>query len=140
MIPATRQRWLQVGMGALVLVGALVALWFAWELNFVHERQAMIETLRTRGAIVTTFDDQSAPLADSDSPYARVRIPFWRRYLGDETVPFIGLVPGAQSAEAEHDLRALFPEAKLQFVSLNWNGSHLPRRNPQSDLPTAAEK
>lgn len=116
------------------------AWWFVWELTLVHQRQAMIETLRARGAIVTTFDDKSAPLAGSDNPYAHVRIPFWRGFLGDETVPFIGLVPGAQSAEAEHQLRVLFPEATLEFVSLDWTDTQPARRAPQSVSPTTAEK
>ena len=54
-VPAPRRRWFQFGLRTLFVLTTLVALWLAWELSFIRERQAW---LRENPALV----DQDAPL------------------------------------------------------------------------------
>ena len=41
-LPAPRRRWFQFGLRTLFVLMTLVALWLAWELNFIRERQAWL--------------------------------------------------------------------------------------------------
>jgi hypothetical protein len=41
-LPAARRRWFQFRLRTLFVLTTLVALWLAWELSFIRERQAWL--------------------------------------------------------------------------------------------------
>jgi len=65
-VPAPRRRWFQYSLRTLFVLMTVVALWLAWELSFIRERQAW---LRENPALV----DQDAAL--SPVPLAQIVTP-----------------------------------------------------------------
>jgi hypothetical protein len=95
----TRRRWFQFPLTYLFLLTTLVAIWLAWELSFIRERQTWVR-------------EHEAALEPDPANTARVAsIPWWRRLLGDEAVPAIMDVdwPDQERARVEK----LFPEAVI---------------------------
>jgi hypothetical protein len=74
---ATRptRRFFQFSITSMLLVTTLVAIWLAWDLSFIRERQAWIR--------------QNASLLESDPSAQPVvaHVPWWRVMLGDEADP-----------------------------------------------------
>ena len=116
------RRFFQFSITSLLLLTALVAIWLAWELAFIRERQAW---LRTNGALLVDSD----LIANS----ALAHIPVWRILLGDTPVTAIqepNEWPNAERAYAAE----LFPEVQLWKASLPMNGIWLRSLRMSRDL------
>jgi hypothetical protein len=94
-------RFFQFSITSMLLVTTLVAIWLAWELAFIRERQAWIR--------------DNAALLESDPSAQRVvaHIPWWRMLLGDEAVATLEESDEWSEDERDYVVR-LFPEATLQ--------------------------
>jgi hypothetical protein len=107
----SRRRWFQFSLTSLFMVTALVAVWLAWELAFVHERRQYIKqhpellTEVPAGALKT-----------------KSMIPWWRELLGDEAIKSVSVPTEWPEAEKSH-VAKLFPEATT--VGLDRYGSYL---------------
>jgi len=113
----TRRRWFQFGTGTMLLVVSLVAIWLAWQVGIVRERQAVIDFIRERGGAVVAAKDWQPPSAYAPigtvTPAVRPQatIPFWRRWMGDEPMANVFLPVGTAQADVER-ATAAFPEAE----------------------------
>ncbi|MBI2825910.1 MAG: hypothetical protein HYX69_14590 [Planctomycetia bacterium] len=70
-----RRRWFQFGLGTMFLLVTLFALWLAWELNFIHQRQAFLAWVDRKNAEVT-----NAWFMVNPPRVPPATIPFWRRW------------------------------------------------------------
>ncbi|MBI2825907.1 MAG: hypothetical protein HYX69_14575 [Planctomycetia bacterium] len=102
-----RRRWFQFGLGTMFLLVTLFALWLAWELNFIHERQAFLAWVDRKNAEVT-----NAWFMVNPPRVPPATIPFWRRWLGDTAVDTVELPPNSTAADRDR-AKALFPEADV---------------------------
>ena len=91
------------------VVVTVLALWLGWELKFIRERQKMRQWLFDHdGAAGTAWDAGMAEDA--------VKIPVWRRWLGDEPTALVALDDKSAAAH-EGRARRLFPEAIILRMS-----------------------
>jgi hypothetical protein len=99
----SRRRWFRFSLRTMFVVVTLFALWLGWELNYVRERHATRKWIVDSGGVVILGTDQReiAP--------GIVRIPFWRRWLGDYAVGMVVLKSDATPREIE-GAKAIFPE------------------------------
>ena len=126
--PKTRRRWFQFRLTMLFVLMTLVAVWLAWELSFIRERQAW---LRENAALVDPDSILAANFVTSlSTPLSRQitgtltfntvapgepkeSIPWWRNWLGDEAVSII--LAGKDWTDDDHEqVVRLFPEAKIR--------------------------
>jgi hypothetical protein len=97
--PKPTRRWFQFGITSLFLLTALVAIWLAWELPYIRQRQAWVR-------------ENPARLEPNQNEPPRVaRIPWWRTMLGDEPVTWIS--SDYWSDDERATVSTLFPEASL---------------------------
>ncbi|MBI2826476.1 MAG: hypothetical protein HYX69_17510 [Planctomycetia bacterium] len=103
--PKPRRRRFQFSLGTLLLVMTLFAVWLAWELRFIRERQAFMawveKTLATEVNHAWLFDPLAKP----------AQIPTWRRWLGDKPVDVLLLPYVATDADAEKARSSSLPAA-----------------------------
>jgi hypothetical protein len=95
----TRHR-LQFSVTSLFILTTLVAIWLAWELSFIRERQVWV---RENERLLTSDPTAVAP------PVAH--IPWWRTLLGDQAVPSILAIEWSDEDTAH--VGRLFPEAVI---------------------------
>jgi hypothetical protein len=110
MTTTPKRRRTQFGLRGLLIGVTLVACfvgWLAWEWRFVRERKAFAASGKAISVawLHETEMDESARTQIAK----RVRIPFWRRLLGDDTAMFVNFRRDSDESEA----RVLFPEATL---------------------------
>ena len=98
--PQPRRRWFQFSLASLFFLTTLVAIWLAWELAFIRERQVWIK--------------QNTSLLEpgQSTPPVVAHIPWWRMLLGDEAVPTIENSDDWPEEERVYATK-LFPEAIL---------------------------
>jgi len=108
--PPDRRRWFQFSLGTLFVVMTLVALWLAWELNFIRERKAMRRTIAEKGFVSTVKEWNSEA-----GRVSQAKVPFWRVWLGDEAIAMIMLEQGATEFDLEQ-VRSRFPEANSSIA------------------------
>jgi hypothetical protein len=111
--PKIRRRWLQFGLGPMLLLVTVFAVWLAWELRFVRERQAYMQRCAERPwPCLMAPDAATSPLINHTIPVPS--IPIWRRWLGDEAVVYVGH-PEYETPDSLRrfrlDCQRLFPEA-----------------------------
>jgi hypothetical protein len=108
MPPALKQtrRRLQFSLTSLFILTTLVAIWLAWELSFIRERQAW---LRDNPAFVHRME------AGEETALPEPHISWWRRCLGDEAVQLI-VCPAGWSESERDRVQTMFPEATLGFA------------------------
>ena len=112
----TRRRWYQFGIGTMLLVVTVFAVWLGWELKFIRKRQAMIRQLRAGGSTAESTEElRRSPDGTYRPKAAAATIPFWRRWLGDEPVALIWLTTESEGRFIAM-VGAMFPEADTQVV------------------------
>jgi hypothetical protein len=101
------RRLLQFGIGMMLIIVTVIALWLSWELKFVRERQFVIQEYKAQ------IDLPSGPTVVG-------HIPWWRSLMGDEGVSTILLLPEDPSSSR---FSALFPEATTWWFKppSNWS-------------------
>jgi hypothetical protein len=114
---APPRRRFRFSLRTLFVLVTVFGVWFGWELKFVRERQAVREELQRNGGIVQTAAEIQQPW------FVGTRtIPFWRRWLGDEAMWFVGplydLVDEPRIKYLERLVR-LFPEADVSAPVLS---------------------
>lgn len=113
-VPKHSRRWFQFGLGAMLVWVTVLAVALGWELNFIRERRAFLQSLQKQ---------QLAEIARSNTPVGSLysvsavyppvpAIPFWRRWLGDEPQDVITFPRETPPAEMDK-AKMLFPEATL---------------------------
>jgi hypothetical protein len=108
---APSRRWFQFSLGTLFVLMTVLAIWLAWELMFIRERQAW---LRRYPLLVDSEMLRSIPPRTS-------RIPWWRTLLSDEPVPLIAELDIWDDNDRKY-VAELFPEAEI--VSLLDKGAN----------------
>jgi hypothetical protein len=106
--PTTRRRRFQFGLGTMLALMTLLALWLGWEKHYIQERRDFLEL--NKAAIAA---GPKRYVMSRRVPPKPAEIPFWRRWLGDEPVDVISM-PFAAGKEAHAKAMALFPEARLE--------------------------
>jgi hypothetical protein len=104
--PPTRRRWYQFGLGTMLVVTAIVAVWLAWELSYIRERQAW---LRDNPAFVHRMEP------GEETALPEPHISWWRGCLGDDAVQLI-VCPAGWSESERDRVQTMFPEATLGFA------------------------
>jgi hypothetical protein len=107
------RRIFQFSITSMLLVTALVAIWLAWELAFIRERQAWI---KDHPLLVD-------PSLFQGLPAHVATIPWWRRVLGDEAVPSIAALD-IWDDDDKAAVTRLFPEAALRDVANSANAAN----------------
>jgi hypothetical protein len=95
----------------------LFALWLGWELKFIRDRRSFLKSMDelreaelAQAATGLTVAFGGLGWTFQGAPAVAVRIPFWRRWLGDE--PQIELILPQSSTDADmENAKRLFPEA-----------------------------
>src|SRR5262249_25965336 len=105
--PPTRRRWLQFGLGPMLMFFTALtacAAWLGLEVQFVRERRAEVRVITES----CNFVWSSAYLRSrSNLGPAPPELPIWRRWLGDEAIAFISYDDA--TAEQEARWQRLFP-------------------------------
>ena len=104
------RRFFQFSITSMLLVTALVAIWLAWELAFIRERQAWI---KDHPLLVDPSLLQGLPVHVAT-------IPWWRRVLGDEAMPSIAALD-IWDDDDRAAVMHLFPEAALRDLANSAN-------------------
>ena len=115
--PPTRRRWFQFGLGTMLLLVTVFAVWLGWELSYIRERRAYAQGCADRGRPCVFVSEASAQGLDKLG-VALPTIPIWRRWLGDEAVVLVGLpttdfskpIDPATQQQFMDDCERLFPE------------------------------
>ena len=106
-----RRRWFRFNLRTMFLLVTLFSVWLGRETWVVRERLAMRKWLDQIGG--------RAHPTIKPSKYANLEplvletvntLPFWRRWLGDESLEFVSLPSPSEHAER---ISRLFPEAKI---------------------------
>ena len=116
--PPTRRRWFQFSVGTLLLLVTVFAVWLGWELKFIRDRQAWLR----ENAVLVDPEMRPDDVFPGGSyvimpplrlpPRYEASIPTWRKWLGDEAVPWI--IEGEDWTDIDRARAVrLFPEAKL---------------------------
>jgi hypothetical protein len=129
-IPRSTRRRFQFSLGSMFVLMTLVAMWLAWELSFIRQRQVWIR-------------DHESWLVAGPRTVPEASIPWWRGLLGDEAVPSI-LVGVETPAEERNHVQKLFPEAVTWSATpvMSGTGSYLsfPDQTTTDGLPTGNEQ
>jgi len=120
--PPTRRRWFQFSLTSLFVLTTLIAIWLAWELAFIRERQAWLRKnpgladpdravapMPIMGATIS--GTALALISSPTSPPREAFIPWWRKWLGD--APVATIVDVNITDDDRTHLARLFPEAEL---------------------------
>ncbi len=107
------RHWFQFGIGTMILLVTVFAVWLGWELAFIRERKSRLQVFSTDDYYwASDFDKDSFAFVSANVGYEkRVVIPCWRSCLGDVPMLCIYLMPGKPPCEEE--MRRLFPEAVI---------------------------
>ena len=101
------RRWFRFSLRTVLVTSAVLAGvlgWIAMNAHLVQTRRAMLTSIVDHGGSYGTeiYDPRTEP----------VDIPWIRKWLGDETVFWIGLRNGSTADEIER-VKAIFPEADV---------------------------
>lgn len=105
----SRRRWFQFSLTSLFLLTTLVAIWLAWELAFIHERQTWLRENAVLVDPIGATNQITSPAGPGTISFVQIvppppavprSIPWWRRMLGDEAVPAI--LEGEGWADDDH--------------------------------------
>jgi hypothetical protein len=115
--PTTPRRWFHYSLRTLFVVVTLFALWLGWELKFIRDRRSFLKSMdelrdaeMTQAATGLTVAFGGLGWTFQGAPAVDVRIPFWRRWRGDEAQ--IGLILPRSSTDADmENAKRLFAEA-----------------------------
>ncbi len=106
-----RRRWFQFGIGTMLVVVALFAVWLGWESRIFHARQEMLRQIEIEGG--HTSDGRNTGSAhlkrEGDGSTA---IPYIRALMGDR---FVNLVwfPVIELTPRQWEIVAHFPESRI---------------------------
>jgi hypothetical protein len=112
-----KRRWLQFSLATMFFVVTAFAIWLAWELSYIRERKAFLESVKQELEI----QDRAALVAVAPGGWIissnwTVRppatIPFWRKWFGDEAVDDVRMPKKASAIDLEK-AKALFPESQI---------------------------
>jgi hypothetical protein len=108
------RRWFRYSLRTMFVVVTVFAVWLGWELKFIRDRKAMVDWINYNGFACTAAEASPDLPPDKillDPSPRRVTIAFWRRWLGDEAVAYIGISTRAPDSENWQAAARLFPEA-----------------------------
>jgi hypothetical protein len=111
---APGRRWLSFSLKTMLVVVTAFAVWLGWELKSIRDRKAMLEWINDNGFACTATEASPDLPPDKrlfDPSPRRVTIPFWRRWLGDEAIAYIGIGKKAPDSATWKTVARLFPEA-----------------------------
>lgn len=111
-----RRTWFRFSLRSLFVVITCACVWLGYQMNIVHQRQALRKSIVARGGVVTETDPSAARMPDLEG------IAWYRQLLGDRAAASIELPPDPATHDVSiGDLQAaleIFPEAEV-------SGSHL---------------
>jgi hypothetical protein len=111
--PKRNRRWFQFSLRTLLLLITLAAIWCGWQAHLVSERKATSGTLREKGATFITPDTKRD---------ASLGVSLWLRvhFIGDSPIDAIWLPRARFSEKDAANVRAIFPEAKVERIYGEW--------------------
>jgi hypothetical protein len=109
MTPAPKRRWFRFSLRTLFVAVTVFAIWLGLELKFIRERRDFLET-RDRNVEADGLSDVF--IYEFGTKPKSWPIPFWRRWLGDETRELIVLWSNSTDADRQRAAE-LFPEAQI---------------------------
>ena len=117
--------WLTFSLRTMFVVVTVFAVWLGWELKYVRDRKAALDLLTQSGGTTVIYGTLSNPVS------LPVPIPWWRRLLGDEGIPYL-LFPATWTDEECNHAIQLFPEARPYPRPLGWKsgGKLMPMAPP----------
>lgn len=102
-----RRRWVQSSIGILLVIAAVVVIWFAYGLHWVKSREQTLQHLKEDGADIYLPGDGGMPT----EPWRE--LPLTLRLVRAEPVSAIILNKNRHSQEDRDHMRSLFPEASF---------------------------
>jgi hypothetical protein len=106
-----RRRWFQFSLTGMLLLVTVIAVTLGWELSFIRERRALFELMIERKAVAEKDSELMAQFSKMGARYLPEVLPWWRRWLGDEPVGYIGL--NSSTIDLSDEAMRLFPEAQI---------------------------
>jgi hypothetical protein len=104
---------------AVMVVGSFLG-WIGAENRFVRDRKAYGGQVRAEGGYAVTYPTSDLLCSSDEYPNrheARLRtprVPFWRRWLGDEPFGLV-VVPAAWPKQEAMKVKSLFPESSVYW-------------------------
>ena len=118
---APNRRWFHFSLRTLFVVVTVLGIWLGWQLHFVSRRKQAINWLEKDldGLVIYSSWVRDDPALARDRPDVLKwpQLPFWRRWLGDETIAEIWLPKDAYNDANLARLAKCFPEALLRDPS-----------------------
>jgi hypothetical protein len=105
------RRWFRYSLRTMFVVVTVFALWLGWELKFIRDRKAMQTWLKENGGSVMSVDEGYQIAGHWGGGFVPPSIPWWRRMLGDEPIPSVGLP--REEPKYKDRCSLLFPEAEI---------------------------
>jgi hypothetical protein len=112
-----RRRWFRFSLRTMFVMVTLFSFWLGWQAWIVRERLAMRKWLDDNGGSA----GPPMRLVDERGPFVFEQVntlPFWRRWLGDESIRSVSFpvfpAPSEHVAQLERAKR-IFPEARIGF-------------------------
>jgi hypothetical protein len=116
--PASPRRWFNFSLRTMFVLVTLLSCWLAWETSVVRHRKAVLDGLKTNGAIRFTTAKAWEERYPGGSPLGRpARISLVRQWLGDEAIQEIQYQSWFYVEFVKVDLaevKRAFPEAELR--------------------------
>jgi hypothetical protein len=130
---APRRRWFRFSLRTLFVLVTLFAVWLAWQLNLIHQRNAMHRWIEAHGGSAATgslgksFRDEIIQAVGPDPDFIRQfapetrtgTIPWFKTILGDHAVAYIVIPRVFDPGHVYKRAQVLFPEALIIPVPLD---------------------
>jgi hypothetical protein len=117
MTSAPKRRWFRFSLRTLFVVVTVFGIWLGWQLHFVTRRKQAINWLEEAGGLAihsSWVRDDPSLARDRPDVLNWPQLPFWRRWLGDETIVEIWIPKDAYNEANIARLAKCFPEAVLR--------------------------
>jgi hypothetical protein len=108
-----RRRWFRFTLRTMFLLVTLFSVWLGWQTWLVRERSAMRKWLEENDGLVSPTMQFSDPDIKPITFEKVNTLPFWRRWLGDQSIATVTFSVFPWPAEDIERAKRLFPEAKI---------------------------
>jgi hypothetical protein len=112
-----KRRWLSYSIRTLLIAVTILCVWLGWQWRIVNERRELRSLIESRGGSLTNSSIESAganPFVAANGPPPPKDPPYFRRWLGDQSVRSITYPQGSLTAGELDSVGHSFPEAIIR--------------------------
>ena len=113
MTTAPKPRLPRYSLRTMFVVVTMLACWLGWQVNIVHQRKALLRSVKQEGGWSMGYLDSYEERGIRTNMFPpQHRLPAWRLWLGDKSICHIAFRDESMRKEADR-ARELFPEAEV---------------------------